>query len=383
MTPFLQMTPLRRLLYMGGVVNAAKGKAVESTATGNPLSFVTDLAKPLVSLVANFLPVQSGTGDPSPTNVRPITGWDGLNVFHYPQQAVAFNRGSSQTANGITWTPKTENGILTSVHVQGARTASNNFYNLFGTNTASIPVGSYKVGGFTDNVAFRVYATIDGTETSLMNTANGQTTFTVTAEMTRAWMRLQFMADLNVPVDEVICPIVVNADEPITAYPVTWQTHGTIYGGYVDLVTGEVWATYRKQVFDGDEELNKYGSYTGGIRLNSPLLDDAVQGDRNAKANEAVLEWNAPSTIERLGFRIGGGTGKLAIFVPDSMFDGEATKDKFKTWLNSNNLEICITLDTPVLITTLTPSQITALVGNNTIWSDANGDCEVTFLKKG
>ena len=32
-------------------------------------------------LVLGIEPVQSGTGNPSPDNVRPISGWTGLNVY--------------------------------------------------------------------------------------------------------------------------------------------------------------------------------------------------------------------------------------------------------------------------------------------------------------
>ena len=35
---------------------------------------------PLKSLTASIVPVQSGSGDPSPTNVRPISGWSGIIV---------------------------------------------------------------------------------------------------------------------------------------------------------------------------------------------------------------------------------------------------------------------------------------------------------------
>ena len=51
------------------------------TVTGNPVSF-TAKAAPLKQLSVAFSPVQSGTGNPSPDNVRPISGWDSLNVYH-------------------------------------------------------------------------------------------------------------------------------------------------------------------------------------------------------------------------------------------------------------------------------------------------------------
>lgn len=36
---------------------------------------------PVKSLSVNIDPVQAGSGDPSPDNVRPISGWDGVNVY--------------------------------------------------------------------------------------------------------------------------------------------------------------------------------------------------------------------------------------------------------------------------------------------------------------
>lgn len=51
------------------------------TASGSIATF-SDGADdvPVKSLVVNIAPVQSGTGDPSPENVRPISGWDAVDV---------------------------------------------------------------------------------------------------------------------------------------------------------------------------------------------------------------------------------------------------------------------------------------------------------------
>ena len=51
---------------------------VWKTVTGSIVSFVTSVAYPMKKLVAQIEPQQSGTGDPSPENVRPISGWTGL-----------------------------------------------------------------------------------------------------------------------------------------------------------------------------------------------------------------------------------------------------------------------------------------------------------------
>ena len=52
----------------------------EYTATGNPAEFTTNVIRPLQSFEIPFSPVQSGSGDPSPSNVRPISGWPGVTV---------------------------------------------------------------------------------------------------------------------------------------------------------------------------------------------------------------------------------------------------------------------------------------------------------------
>lgn len=50
------------------------------TASGGVANFKTDMIAPLKRCKVNFLPKQSGSGDPSPTNIRPISGWDGVEV---------------------------------------------------------------------------------------------------------------------------------------------------------------------------------------------------------------------------------------------------------------------------------------------------------------
>ena len=57
-----------------GVINAPK----TFEATGNPI--VLPEYKSLVKLKITFSPKQAGTGDPSPENVRPISGYDSVTV---------------------------------------------------------------------------------------------------------------------------------------------------------------------------------------------------------------------------------------------------------------------------------------------------------------
>ena len=53
----------------------------EGTTVSDTMVHVTDaLAAPAVALLTEINYVQSGTGDPSPDNIRPINGWTGVNI---------------------------------------------------------------------------------------------------------------------------------------------------------------------------------------------------------------------------------------------------------------------------------------------------------------
>lgn len=88
-----------------GVLGATK----TFEATGNPITIPE--YKSLVKLTTRFSPKQAGTGDPSPENVRPISGWDevavtrcGKNLADYTKAQPRIN---SQTVeiipNGVKW----------------------------------------------------------------------------------------------------------------------------------------------------------------------------------------------------------------------------------------------------------------------------------------
>lgn len=57
---------------------------VDSTYTGNPATFTGVADATATSVITTITPVQSGTGDPSPSNVRPITGKTDLTLFNDP-----------------------------------------------------------------------------------------------------------------------------------------------------------------------------------------------------------------------------------------------------------------------------------------------------------
>lgn len=73
------LTGLKRLIRAKTAIGTLP-EITEYTATGNPATFSTNLIQPLQAFEIPFMPVQSGSGDPSPDNVRPISGWPGVTV---------------------------------------------------------------------------------------------------------------------------------------------------------------------------------------------------------------------------------------------------------------------------------------------------------------
>ncbi len=60
---------------------AEKANVITDTVSGNPAFFPDGAGVlPVISLTADIEPVQPGSGDPAPDNVRPISGWTGCTV---------------------------------------------------------------------------------------------------------------------------------------------------------------------------------------------------------------------------------------------------------------------------------------------------------------
>ena len=73
----MAMKDIRRNVMVQSMMNALEIQ----TATGNPVVFNTQMAKPLNNLVIPLTYIQEGSGDPSPSNIRPISGVSSLSAY--------------------------------------------------------------------------------------------------------------------------------------------------------------------------------------------------------------------------------------------------------------------------------------------------------------
>ena len=115
-------TGLKRLIF----ANAAAGELPqinEYTVTGNPAEFSTNLIRPLQAFEVPLLPVQSGSGTPSPSNVRTISGWPGITVTSNGQTVLV----AWESAVGVVYggTVDLVTGVMTVTHYYIEVTKSN------------------------------------------------------------------------------------------------------------------------------------------------------------------------------------------------------------------------------------------------------------------
>lgn len=76
-----EWSTFKKLIWLVGSGIAGAASGIWKTVTGTLLHLTDALASPVKELNIAIEPQQSGSGDPSPTNVRPITGWTGCNIF--------------------------------------------------------------------------------------------------------------------------------------------------------------------------------------------------------------------------------------------------------------------------------------------------------------
>lgn len=353
-------------------------------ATGSIATFNTPFAKPLRSLKAEFTPVQEGTGDPSPDNIRPITGWTGVNVERRGKNLFDAEKIVSDSNNVRTYIA---DGFLR-FHTGSIRLAWNDI-NLPCPLRFSGRAKNFSIDG-TNTLALNLYFSNGRTSTVSIKSqipANSAADFSVTignsgdvlSSIKSSWTSRR-EAGFDLSVTQLELGLTATTYEPYngTTLPIDWSSAGTVYGGYVDLVTGElVQEWYYGYTITHNTNFaiwrNGYNSFWMRNPNSTTPLALYVDGAKNAVCD--ILK--ACSNIDIYNARDYGvcvnNSGGIAWRV-----EGITTVEEMQTWLEAHPLTIGYKLANPI-VHQLTPQQITALIGTNSIWSTANGNVTVEY----
>lgn len=333
------------------------------TLTGDVVSFTTDMKAPLKECKVSFMPVQEGSGDPSPTNVRNITGWDGVEVYQSGK-------------NLIPTTPlfgdrkyKPDGGTISNsvyICVYFPVPARKLYYKASKTKIASkgclmdVPpksgVPTYEIVTMTnyseimfDNSVghkyFALFINIDTNELALAKLAEG---------------------NVRITIDGYASYISSNG----ATTPISWQSdYGTIYGGYVDLVSGELQLNYTYEEYTSADN---WGVDSIGTSTVFQTKRKGISSGDVFYSNLITRVGSISASVNNVGYA--GGT-----YLNVKMTSIQSLEN-FLALLENYPLQIVYKRKTPITYQ-LTPQQLITLKGQNNLWADTNGTTEIKFWK--
>jgi len=323
------------------------------TLTGSILHITDGLAKPAESLTVSFGPIQAGSGDPSPDNVRPISGRTELSVTRTGENLC--NQSDKQMISCYTddGTAQTRRGIV-----------------------LRLPAGEYnlKVSRATDEGNGYIYGNVinaDGSFSSFKYlVAGGSTTLPMSTTFTLTQGQYYAIFDQQASSDSAVDKLayynlmvsLATADyTPYTGETKTISLPSTIYGGSDEVVGGngsETWG-----IIDlGSLSWSRITSYA------NPLFTASVSGMKNG----ATCVCDSLKCYKNVNF---GFLADLSVdTVPSNLllyirYDAIEDKDSFKTAMDG--VYLAYELKDPVPFST-TPTQIDILDGENVIWSSGD-----------
>lgn len=318
------------------------------TASGSIASFDTDMIAPLKECKVHFTPKQA-EGTPSPDNILPISGWTELEIYtagknlfgahtnaYYP---LFLRKGTNVSASAnlqipIYYFTKDKNRI--DFWTMRNPTADSRYYKSF-----SLLDDAYYFKCESGSYDRETQVELGSTPTSYEN-YQGAT------------------------------------------YPIAFPASaGTVHGGYVDLVTGEIWGTWYKVEIDETVPMRAYfedfrnvgqscsASYWLASGLNAPRASGYNAYSTNGYCNVLPYLQNNYGQTDRAS--AAGSTCDIGL-------SGTRPKADFLAWLAENGpVHVAYPTATPFLVGTINPITIKTLRGVNNIWSNANGDIETVY----
>lgn len=366
--------------------------------TGNPVTCYPVAGYPL-GVKASWEPTQEGSGEPSPDNIRPISGRDAVKVERCGGNVIEF-LSTYDSSSGIKIAVDAEKNITLNGTLDGKGNISIGMCQLHWVAEKNYTMYVKKVGGSAslgsgDGITFAYslfttdynhYFRGDTNSTNL----NAYIVRDVALVETELIFMLQCWRD-GTKFDnyKFQIEVVEGTTAPTTYAPYTGQTATltlphTIYGGTVDAVTGEGQETWKLVTLDGTESWN-----TWGLNARNP----AVTGfytydikDYDVINTKAICSHLVSETDAWGGKKVGigladGGQTRYLIYnmstslLPDISVGNEVASLKAylaAQYAAGTPVQIAYKLATPTPFTATGAQPIPALSGANTVLTDAD-----------
>lgn len=355
------------------------------TLTGSIVTFNAQYAGlPLKSHTVALTATQSGSGTPSPDNVRTINGYSNINIMATGKNFAPIN-AHSQTASGTTITVD-DDGVAT---VSNTGTGSH-FFEYYRGNF-NFPKGTYRLTTWVNGEEYTQSSSVTSPYRIYFSMTNGGqvnagNSFTVNQD-TGLWIiYIQTRNGFTYDNDEVKIQIelgTVKTDWQKFGKLVTISIGSTAYGGKYDAKTGVFKATHGFETYDGsaDETWDAFNidlrmGVRGRTTANKSYVDSNISNIfANSTSNETYADeansytWRSSPYVSNLVF----------FYVP--LRENITTVEQWRTWLSNHPTTICYELATPTTIQ-LPQCPIDPLEGVNNILADT-GDTTLQYPKFG
>lgn len=341
------------------------------SVSGNPVTCNPVEDYPLGAVVT-LEPKQAGSGDPSPENVRPISGWDEVTVNVRGKNLVDFTkaeaRNSSETVeilkDGVKWSGTYYFLIPVSGLPRGATIVASYTSDMAGTWRVQYSDKSYSG---TSGVLKGTPITLDSAKEIEHIVIYKSNTGTFESDMV--------FTDIQVEFGSTPTPY-----EPYQGDTYDIALLETVYGGTVDCVTGKGKKTWETILIDEDFIANnifsEYGSDQGKPGFSIVLALNGTYNRTNGFCSHAEVALNSNPTPDAKSFIWLGVNNNFIYWLDAFAAFGVSSLNDAK-----NALIAQATAGTPVTIAyqlatpepfDVTPHPIPALPGVNTLYTDGD-----------
>ena len=335
----------------------------KDTASGDIISIPDGQSIiPVESLKVTLEPIQSGTGTPSPDNIRPISGWTDVDTQRTGKNLLPPTLPSNIIAGDFR-----DNGIVSAANARVFAipvpkntdlVIQKEINDRLGANVALCDTGDIAVGTMVYNILG-----LTNVVTQTLNTGDHEWMVIKASTLEGAetfWTTRELMISVGTTRQDYVAP-----SEDGTTY--TTDLGQTVYGGTLDVVSGEL-VVDRAIVNLGTLSASKL-SYTNKavfICLLSGYKKRTTASETdNAVCSMYVAQATATAASLNNGYFFLDNSRDRMYVRNDDFID--ASGDDFKSAMNG--VQLCYELATPQTIQ-LDPQEIKLLVGDNTIWSD-------------
>lgn len=347
----------------GDAISALNAQVIASmphdTASGSIASFPDGAAMPVIDCSVAIEPVQSGSGDPSPDNVRPISGWTEAKVTRTGKNLLDLSSLRGGNFETVSVYPSGNVSIDAYIPIKAgqAYTWSQKTYTESGRYIRWYDADKVQIGGNTSIYQASPYTTV--------------------APVNACFARFMwYKATSFSSADEIIAaePMFELGSTASTYEAYQGQTYtidldGTRYGGTLDVTSGKL-TVDRAMVDMGTLSWIWYAQYKFYF---APNVSDRKPGPLNVISSAFETKsgsWSGADPTENI---IWGNGSNASVYVQTTTSYADAAA--FTAAMSG--VQLVYELATPIEVD-LTPTQITTLLGTNNVWADA-GDTTVNY----